>query len=64
MIELILGGARSGKSILAKPNRLELCSILNRALFSDDPKAAPHVAVLAQALNMLCIVRCVRDISK
>jgi hypothetical protein len=54
----------SGKSILPKPNRLELCSILNRALFSDDPRAAPHAAVVAHALNMLCIVRGVRDISK
>jgi hypothetical protein len=54
----------SGLSMLPKPCRLEFCSILNRALFSDDPKAAPHVALVTHALNMHCIVRGVRDVGK
>jgi len=54
----------SAKSILDPPCRLEFCSILNRALFSDSAEAAPHVAVVAQAINKLCIVRGIRDVSK
>jgi hypothetical protein len=53
----------SGQSLRVE-QRLEFCSILNRALFLDPPDAAQHIAVVAHALKTLCVVRGVREVSR
>ena len=43
--------------LISDSHEQELCSILNKAIRMDIPECMPQIAIVARAINQLCVVR-------